>query len=140
MNLEQLGNLGELVSDVAVLESLASDASLTELLLRGYNRLQDLNEVERYRFDLSMARYLDNASQTLADYHAGAFPPERYQMMRGALKQFLSTPGMTTWWAEMKSDWFIESFLNEVDAILTGPQIRMRPFRGRSYPQASEDL
>ena len=100
------------------MQAVAQNEDLAALALKGFESLAELNNVERYRFDMGLTIWLQAVEQAFADHRDGIFPDESLQPYKSTIAGNLCTPGGSVWWNERKI-WFSASFRNEVDTILS---------------------
>ena len=104
----------------ATLRSLAENEDLSALIVRGFSSLEDLDLVERYRFDTALVQWLLNVEQTFADHKDGILPDSTLVMYKNAVPGYLNTPGGSAWWDDRRV-WFSEEFRETVDSIMANP-------------------
>jgi len=101
------------------------DKEIAEIFLRGTANLDDLGPVERYRFDLAAAAWLDGIEQAFADYAQNNISRSLIEEYRNRTVGVLDTPGGRAWWAQC-SVWFSKEFRVEVDNLLANPPEEMK--------------
>ena len=112
----QRANARHTASDLRnVYDSLANE-QVAEIFLRGSDSLDNLNPVERYRFDLAMVRWLQAIEQSFLDYREGFFPEELFNTYKNNVPAVLNSPGGSEWWRQ-RDAWFTESFRDYVNGI-----------------------
>ena len=104
----------------ATLRSLAENEDLSALIVRGFSSLEDLDLVERYRFDTALVQWLLNVEQTFADHKDGILPDATLVMYKNAVPGYLNTPGGSAWWDDRRV-WFSEEFRVTVDSMMANP-------------------
>ena len=102
------------------LRSIAENEDLAAIFVRGLASLEDLNPVERYRFDLALSQWLLNVEQTFADYEDGILPDSTLVVYKNTVPGFLNTPGGAAWWNERKV-WFSHEFRETVESLMANP-------------------
>ena len=96
------------------------DAEVAALFLKGQKSLDDLSELERYRFDLAFTIWLQSLEQAYADYDAGSFSTDHLVPYENAIPAFLTTPGGSAWWEERRV-WFNPRFRKTVERLCETP-------------------
>ncbi len=99
---------------------LLIDEQVAEIFLRGSESLENLNTVERYRFDLAMVRWLQAIEQAFLDHREGFYPDEQFNTYRNNIPAVLNTPGGSDWWHQ-RDAWFCKSFRDDVNKLLFEP-------------------
>lgn len=79
--------------------------------------LTGLEPGERYRVDMYMMCWLQNAELALLDHSDGLLPDSALQPYHAAIAGHLRSPGGTQWWSERKS-WFTKGGQTAFDKIL----------------------
>jgi hypothetical protein len=101
----------------ATLRSIAESGELSAIMIKGFGSLEELNPVERYRFDIALVQWLFNAEQTIADHKEGILPESTLVAYKSAVPTYLNTPGGVTWWGE-RSVWFSQEFRETIDTLV----------------------
>ncbi len=96
------------------------DEGVADIFLRGQRSLDDLSEVERYRFDLAFTMWLRTVEQTFAVFREGAFVADELAAYENSIPAFLTTPGGTAWWKE-RQVWFSPIFRKDVARLCSQP-------------------
>ncbi|MFT7652306.1 MAG: hypothetical protein ACI9UU_001413 [Candidatus Azotimanducaceae bacterium] len=105
-------------NDRALVELL--DEKVADIFLRGQKSLDDLSEVERYRFDLAFTMWLKSVERAFADHRAGAFAADELVAYENSIPAFLTTPGGIAWWEE-RQVWFSPVFRTDVAKLCSQP-------------------
>lgn len=93
----------------AALRPLVESGDLCDLMCKGQVSRETLDVSERYRFDISMANWLQAVEQAFADNRDGKYPEEFMSVHRNTVPAFLNTPGGSSWWSERRV-WFSKEF------------------------------
>lgn len=102
--------------------AVANDGELSEIIVRGMKTVNDLDEVECYRFDLGIAGYLLPVEQAFAASRSNLYLQEDLAPLKTIVKGILVTPGCREWWAE-RSHWFTLAFQATVEDLLANETI-----------------
>ena len=105
-------------NDRALAELL--DEGVAEIFLRGQRSLANLNDLERYRFDIVFTMWLKSVEQAFIDYQEGTFTATAYIAYENSISGFLTTPGGAEWWQE-RQVWFSHPFREEVARLCAQP-------------------
>lgn len=108
-----------LESNNAALTSLL-DEGVSELFVRGLKSLDDLSEVERYRFDNAFFQWVGSCDQAFIDKRDGNFSADSFVVYENAIVGYLITPGGKQWWEESQA-WFSPAFREDVDRLCSKP-------------------
>jgi hypothetical protein len=92
------------------------DEKIADIILRGFEGLEGLTEVERYRFDIGTSIWLETIEQAFADSKLGLFPKDLLVAYTNRLYILLDRPGGLAWW-EQHQAWFSPSFRVEVERL-----------------------
>ena len=98
------------------------DEGVSELFIRGLNSLDNLSEVERYRFDAAFTMWLQACEQTFIDYRDGTLGSDQVVVLENAIPGYLSTPGGSVWWKE-RQVWFSHAFRDDVTRLCSRPPV-----------------
>ncbi len=104
----------------AALRAIFATDEMAGLVLRGYRSMDDLSDVERYRFDLALGQWLLSVEQSFADHEDGILPDSTMVLYRNVVPAFLSTPGGLVRWEERKV-WYTPEFRKIVESLLSAP-------------------
>lgn len=104
----------------AAIHAILEDEKVAELVLKGFEDLESLTPVERYRFDLATLVWLQAIEQAFADIRQREYPDDMEETYKVMVPGVLNTPGGLKWWASRKP-WFSVAFQSEVDALLSEP-------------------
>ena len=104
----------------AALRAIIATEEMAGLVLRGYGSMDDLSDVERYRFDLAFGQWLLSVEQSFADHEDGILPDSTLVLYRNVVPAFLSTPGGLAWREERKV-WYGPDFRKLVESLLKAP-------------------
>jgi len=102
--------------------AVANDKDLSEIIVRGTKAMSDLDEVERYRFDLAVAGYLLPVEQALAASRSNLYLQDDLAPLKTIVKGILDSPGCKQWWNERR-DWFTPRFVAMIDEMLADQAI-----------------
>jgi len=103
------------------------------ILLKGFDDLNSLSPVERYRFDLATLAWLQAIEQAFADIRQRDYPDDMEDTYRVMVPGVLNTTGGLEWWASRKP-WFSVAFQKEVEALLTNPPAEHEQTGVRAFP------
>ncbi len=114
-------NVRQVTSEhVGALKVVSADSSLSDIMFQGWIDLEELNPVERYRFDLGAYAWLASVEQAFADHELGLFPDDSMVIFRNNIPGVLNAKGGAQWWSE-RQIWFSKGFRNQVDRLLQTP-------------------
>lgn len=105
-------------NDRALVELL--DEGVADIFLRGLKSLENLSEVERYRFDLVFTMWLKSVEQAFEDFREGMFAADQLVAYENSIPGFLTTPGGADWWSE-RQVWFSQAFRADVVRLCALP-------------------
>ncbi len=103
--------------------AVANDRELSDIIVRGTKAMNDLDDVERYRFDLAVAGYLLPVEQAFAASRSNLYLQDDLAPLKTIVKGILDSPGCKEWWAERKQ-WFTPTFITMIDGILADESIQ----------------
>jgi hypothetical protein len=92
-------------------------AELSELVVQAMDDLTSLEEAQRYRVDLYMMSWLQNAELIMLDEREGLIAFETVEPYRAAVVGHLRSPGGRAWWAERRY-WFTRDGQKLFDDII----------------------
>jgi hypothetical protein len=104
------------------LRPLVESEELCDLLVKGQESRESLSLSERYRFDITMANWLQAVEQAFTDHRSGDYPTEMMYSHNNSVPAFLNTPGGTSWWNDRKV-WFSEAFRKDVENLMSNPSL-----------------
>ena len=96
------------------------DEGVSEIFIRGLRSLDDLSEVERYRFDNAFHQWLTSCEQIFIDQREGNFSADDFTVYENAVPGYLATPGGNAWWEE-RQVWYSRAFREEVARLCARP-------------------
>jgi hypothetical protein len=96
------------------------EASVAEIFIRGLRSLDDLDEVERYRFDNAFHQWVTSCEQVFLDHRAGMFEKDSMVAYENSIPGWLNTPGGSAWWDE-RQVWYTAAFREEVERLRRAP-------------------
>ncbi len=96
------------------------DEGVAEIFIRGLKSLDDLSEVERYRFDNSFYQWLNCCEQIFIDHRSGMFDDDQLVSFANSIPGYINTPGGRVWWEERKI-WFSHAFRADVARLCEQP-------------------
>jgi len=105
--------------------SVADNEQTAEIVLRGMENLDDLNDVERYRFDMTAAGWLIAVEQAFAARELNRYDESNLAPFKSQIKGIVSSPGGGKWWEESRI-WFTSAFQKSVDEIRKDKTIQTR--------------
>lgn len=82
----------------AIIEMLALDEGVAELMLRGVPEPASLEGLERYRFTLMCQRTHFYFAKAHYQYRSGTLEPEMWAAIRSQMGNFMNSPGMSQYW------------------------------------------
>ena len=98
--------------------AVANDGELSEILIRGQRSLDDLNDVEHYRFTVAMLGYLTALEQAFVARRYNLYFDEDLIPLEANIYALLVPPGSQQWW-KIRRAHFTPSFQEIVDNILS---------------------
>ena len=105
---------------VASVHVYADSAELSEIILRGFESIESISPVERYRFDSWMYGWMHAHEQEHLASRESAYLEELLAPKRRAVAGYLFSPGGSQWWKERKT-WLTDYFQGVVDDIVADP-------------------
>ena len=111
----------------AALHGLSRDNEIADIFVRGIKDLSQLTDAERYRFDVSLAVWLQAIEQAFADYRMNRYTDDDLEAYRTAVANVFFTPGGEIWWSQRKN-WFSPVFQTEIDTMLKTPPVGGDPY------------
>jgi hypothetical protein len=120
LRLNTLHDVKESIREINVIWS--QNGELAEIMLEGFQNLDDLTGVRRVRFYTSMHNLFLGYENLFLQKQNGALAPEHWTGMAQHIIDVLSVPGLQAWWAERKH-WFTDDFQVFIDqeVIPMGP-------------------
>jgi len=100
--------------------AVANDGELSEILIRGLNSPDDLNDVEYYRFTVAMLGYLTALEQAFVARRHNLYFDEDLVPLEANIYSLLGPAGAQRWWATRRAH-FTPNFQKIVDDILSEP-------------------
>jgi len=104
---------GDLASS---LRSISENEQIADIFMKGTEDVEQLNPLERYRFDLTMVVWLQSVEQAYADYKQGWYSEDYLTVFKNAVPAVMNQPGASLWWDERKV-WFSTSFRDELERL-----------------------
>lgn len=101
------------------------DEGVSEVFVRGLKSLDDLSDVERFRFDNVFYQWLSAQEQAFIDRREGAISDDSFAVYENTVPGFLTTPGGREWWRQ-RCLWFSSSFRNDVDRLISMPTVEAK--------------
>ncbi|MGR8949568.1 MAG: hypothetical protein ACU84Q_16105 [Gammaproteobacteria bacterium] len=111
----------------AALHALSKDNEIADIFVGGIKDIGSLTDAERYRFDVSLAVWLQAIEKAFLDHRAKRYTDDELQGYRIAVPNALNTPGGNVWWRERQL-WFSSAFREEVEALLRNPPEGGNPY------------
>ena len=100
--------------------AVANDGELSEILVRGLKSLEDLDEVEFYRFTVAMLGYLTALEQAFVARRNNLYFDEDLIPLEANIYSLLAPAGAQQWWSTRRAH-FTRNFQEIVDKILSQP-------------------
>jgi hypothetical protein len=153
MDIMELGAIGELVGGVAVVASLIfvgvqvrqntktlrragarQSAQQNQAVLRaladhsdvtadGWDRLDEMNAADLWRFEMVYSMWFQGIEQALADEREGLVTPEYLEPYRYDLRGLLASPGGERWW-NMRKEWYTATLQSEVEKLREQAEVK----------------
>jgi len=125
VRLSTLHDVKDAISEVNLLA--AEQGDLAEILVKGFQDLDQLSGAPRARFYTWFHNLFLGYENLYLQYLAGALDPSHWSGMAQHMKDVSSVPGIQAWWAD-RAPWFTEEFRNywenEVSPAPTHPGYR----------------
>ena len=99
------------------MQSLMEDSEICEIFLRAADDYEALANTERFRMALLFQRLMRLLEQEQLHISKGHIEPEIFESMNRARFEFLTFPGVQTWW-NLSKDLFGSEFQAHVDDII----------------------
>ena len=96
------------------------DEGVAEIFIKGLKSLDDLSDVERYRFDNAFHQWLSACEQVFIDHREGMFEDDQLVVWENSIAGYLNTPGGKVWWEE-RQIWYSRAFRNDVARLCAQP-------------------
>jgi hypothetical protein len=100
--------------------AVANDGELSEIVVRGLKSLDELNEVQYYRFTVAMLGYLTALEQAFVARQHNLYFDEDLIPLEANIYSLLGPAGAQQWWSTRR-DHFTPNFQKIVDNILSEP-------------------
>lgn len=133
----RVGLLRTMVNELGrVHDSLAQNADLAEIVVRGFADYEALSVVERARLSSYLAHMFKLFEQLYVLHGARAIEPADWRGFENAMADLASYPGVQAWWATRRhwSREDFDAFLRRLTADRTGGNIYREREAGRPAP------
>ena len=105
--------------------AVADNKETAEIVLRGLTGMSNLEPLDRYRFDLTVAGWLLAVEQAFYAANQNLYSEELLLPHKVMAKGLISSPGGVEWWDETKS-WFSPGFQKTIEDLLRDESIKTR--------------
>ncbi len=91
-----------------ILGSLAKDADLAELVMKGGQDVEPLSDLERFRYSAFLSNSFESHQTFFVQHMKGTVSDELWGYYSGVMDRNMQVPGVARWWRQHQSNFNTE--------------------------------